>query len=415
MHLIAEDLLPLSLVSSRCFKSFVQSLDPQYQLPSRKHLSTILLKKKYSEIRSDVVHRLESTPSINLTMVLWSNRQMRSFVGITGHFVSDAWKMESVMLSCNRVTSRHTAETIFQLYEDATHAFNINEKVLHIITDTASNMKKAFTSLPGYEGNSDDDSDVDSDSEDDLSDLQVQSLKDVTEPDVSDLLPLEGGLNWIGCFAHVLQLIVKDGLRSAGRMETVISKCSKLVSHVRKSTIATDVLAGNNRLQYATSTRWNSQLKMIRSVLSIPEVKLDELEGVPKLTAHDRSILRDIVEILIPFEEATDMVQTENIPSSGYILVCIKSLRHQLKKLASKYHSAFVRALNTSFENRMPPFEACTTFILGAILDPRLVGGSSRSCDECPSSSTDSVIETFAASAFSNLMELCLSSSAAHH
>ncbi len=36
---IAEDLMTLSVVESARFKKFVHRLDPQYQLPSRKHLS----------------------------------------------------------------------------------------------------------------------------------------------------------------------------------------------------------------------------------------------------------------------------------------------------------------------------------------------------------------------------------------
>lgn len=109
---------------------------------------------------------------------------------------------------------------------------------------------------------------------------------------------------------------------------------------------------------------------MICSILSIPQVKLDELEEAPKLTAHERSILRDIVEILLPFEEATDLVQTEHIPSTGYVLASIKGLKYQLEKLVLKYHSSFVRALKTSFESRMTAFETNKTFILGAKLDP---------------------------------------------
>uniref|UniRef100_A0A1X7VMZ3 HAT C-terminal dimerisation domain-containing protein n=1 Tax=Amphimedon queenslandica TaxID=400682 RepID=A0A1X7VMZ3_AMPQE len=108
--LIAEDLLPMSLVTSKRFKSFVHSLDPQYQLPSRKHLSTVLLTKKYCEIRAKVLHLLQNASSINLTMDLWTNRQMRLFVGITGHYISNNWQMESVMLCCDCMTTRHTAE-----------------------------------------------------------------------------------------------------------------------------------------------------------------------------------------------------------------------------------------------------------------------------------------------------------------
>ena len=125
------------------------------------------------------------------------------------------------------------------------------------------------------------------------------------------------------CFAHTLQLVIKDGLKKAGQLNTVIKKCSKIVSFTRRSTVAADTLEGEKRLQADNVTRWNSQLKMIRSVLSIPASKLSEVEGIPTLTAHDRNLLQDILEILTPFEEATDFVQVECVPSAGYVLPCV--------------------------------------------------------------------------------------------
>ena len=57
---VAEDLMPLRVVESHRFKAFVQALDPNFSLPSRKHLSTTLLEKKYSVLRKAVIRRLEA-------------------------------------------------------------------------------------------------------------------------------------------------------------------------------------------------------------------------------------------------------------------------------------------------------------------------------------------------------------------
>ena len=93
---------------------------------------------------------------------------------------------------------------------------------------------------------------------------------------------------------------------------------------------------------------------MVRSVLAIPENKLSELNGALKLSTYDRNVLHDIVEILTPFEEATDSVQVDLVPSAGYMLPCIKDLAHHLKGMVSKYHSTFVRGLKSPLERRMP-------------------------------------------------------------
>lgn len=61
---------------------------------------------------------------------------------------------------------------------------------------------------------------------------------------------------------------------------------------------------------------------MIRSILAIPPQNLDGID-VPKLTVYERNMIKDIIDILGPFEEATDFAQTENLPSAGYVLPCI--------------------------------------------------------------------------------------------
>ena len=53
---------------------------------------------------------------------------MKSFLGVTGHYISNEWKLESVMLSCNRISRRHTGENILQSYEEVASEFNIYMK-----------------------------------------------------------------------------------------------------------------------------------------------------------------------------------------------------------------------------------------------------------------------------------------------
>lgn len=359
MCFIAEDLVPLSIVDSTRFNKLLHTLDPKYQTPSRKHLSTVLLKRKYDSVKNKILKQLEGIESINLTLDLWSNRQMKSFLGVTGHFISKDWKMESMMLVCNHIRGRHTAENIVSWYDEITSEYDITDKIKHIVTDNASNVKKAFLTLPGFEQEQASDNEDNVPAYDETEDYEVVEI----EPDELSELATEHH----ACFAHTLQLVVKDGLNKAGQIENTIKKCSKMVSFLRKSTIAADVLNGEKRPEACNATRWNLQLKMIRSVLTISEEKLAQVEGVPCLTAHDRNILYDIIEILTPFEEAMDFAQLENIPPAGYVLPCIRGLRHQLQKMTSKYHSL---GLKESFEKRMIDYKQNTTYIHAAILDP---------------------------------------------
>ena len=143
---VAEDLIPLAVVDSIKFKNFV---DPMYQVPSRKQFSTFLLKKKYLAVKEKILKELSKTQTIHLFINLWSNRQMRLYLGVTGHYLSDDWILESVMLGCNCVLRRHTSDNILSWYDDTVAEFNISTKIRHTGTDSGVNIRKAFRSLAG--------------------------------------------------------------------------------------------------------------------------------------------------------------------------------------------------------------------------------------------------------------------------
>lgn len=130
---VAEDLMPLRVVDSDRFKAFVCALDPNFSLPSRKHLSTSLLEKKYSNSKMTVMKRLEAVKH-HLTIDIWSSRQMRSFLDVIDHYISNKWKLESVMLSYICITGRHTGENIIQRFEEIAAKFDILTKVSRIVT-----------------------------------------------------------------------------------------------------------------------------------------------------------------------------------------------------------------------------------------------------------------------------------------
>ena len=66
------------------------------------------------------------------------------------------------------------------------------------------------------------------------------------------------------------------------------------------------------------------------------------------------------MEILTPFEEATDFVQVGCVPSAGYVLPCIRELNYHMKDMVSKYNSAYVLGLKQSLKKRMPYYEKVT-------------------------------------------------------
>ena len=360
VNFIAGDLIPLSIVESPRFRSFILQLDPKYQLPTRKHLSNKIIKEKYIKMRENLTKEFEKVHNLSLTTDLWSNRQMRSYIGITGHYILN-WRMNSVMVACHRFQGRHTACNIYEVFQDIVASYKISNKISSIITDNASNMVKAF-SLPGYI-NTYQESDI-SESEDDNDD-HSEDIFDY-EDDVLDLLPPTRS----SCFAHTLQLVVKDGLKNAGVFTKVVSKVSTIVSFVHKSTVAAEILEGEKRLQSSVPTRWNSQLIMIKTILEVDTDKLESLDTT-KLASYELNSLKDLVEILSPFEEATNIAQIENKVSSSLVIPCIRGLRIKLQFLCTKYSNSLVTSLADSLERRLSVYEREEIYTIACTLDPR--------------------------------------------
>ena len=89
INFVADDLIPLSVVDSKRFRPLLSALDSQYQLPSCKQLSTVLLKNKHDSLKNSVQEKLKKTDTINPTIDLWSNQQVLSYLRINGHYISN--------------------------------------------------------------------------------------------------------------------------------------------------------------------------------------------------------------------------------------------------------------------------------------------------------------------------------------
>ncbi|KAK2152952.1 hypothetical protein LSH36_313g00004 [Paralvinella palmiformis] len=146
---IAGNLLQSSIAESPRFRDFCGMMDPHYQLASRKHLTGKPLINKTKSIQAYFKQQLKQTQSVCLITDLC---QMKSFIGVTGHFIHD-WSKHSITLASKRVKGCSTFENIHQQYEKIVTSFDITHKISHIITDNASNIIKAFNFyLPGFTG-----------------------------------------------------------------------------------------------------------------------------------------------------------------------------------------------------------------------------------------------------------------------
>ena len=357
---ITSSLQPLSRVDDPAFRSMIHKAQPAFTMPSRKYLRTKLPPEKTAQLHRRISDRLKNLHSICLTVDIWSSRGMRAYIGIIAHYILD-YKPESVMLACKRFKGSHTAENILVTYQHIVANFGIEHKIGTVITDNAAHMLKAFVQLPGTPLTS---TTEDSDSDDD----QDDEIECTTDPADMDYLPPH-----IPCFLHSLQLVVKDGLNNMGTGSTAIAKGAKLVSHVRHSCLASDLLEDGYKLQAKNDTRWNSTLVMLKSLLKADPLKLEKLNTQYKLSTFDIKICKEIINIFTPFDIATTQCQSQNSVTASLVIPCIRGLRAELDEFSTTSKSKLISTLITSINKRLQRYESNDAFKLATVLDP---GGS---------------------------------------
>ncbi|XP_053288247.1 uncharacterized protein LOC128449211 [Pleuronectes platessa] len=228
----------------------------------------------------------------------------------------------------------------------------MKKKVDHIICDNAANMKKAFsTCFPGQE-----------DEDDDHDDFNIWNNLTVEEQERFENVLSAKSQTRLQCFAHTLQLTIGDGLKDTKIISAALSKASRLSSLLHTSTTFKDKFEmefGQRGIPASVTTRWNSTLRQLKSVLNCDQLKLsavleDAGHKETVFTAREWSQIRELVDVLQPFGEATDLTQGEKIVTISAVVPCILSLNHHLENQKERVHymGGLIRSLQESLQRR---------------------------------------------------------------
>lgn len=71
-----RDLQPISVVEDRGFIELVKTLDPRYQIPSRKKLMESTINNMYEDCKAKVMATLQNENHVILTMDMWTLRHI---------------------------------------------------------------------------------------------------------------------------------------------------------------------------------------------------------------------------------------------------------------------------------------------------------------------------------------------------
>lgn len=157
--------------------------------------------------------------------------------------------------------------------------------------------------------------------------------------------------------------MVGDGLKETKATSPALSKLTKISSLLHTSSTFKDAFEAEfgdrGGIPAAIKTRWNSQLRQVKAALNYDKTALCQvLERVGhkelSFSAREWNLMKELLDILKPFGEATDLTQGENVVTISFVLPSVLSLNHHLEKLKSEvtFLRGFVRALQASLKKR---------------------------------------------------------------
>ena len=140
---------------------------------------------------------------------------------------------------------------------------------------------------------------------------------------------------WIGCAAHQLQLVVHIGyneLLNYRRVQAVFSKAKTFGTLFHKSSHFNYALSA--RIPVPNETRWNSYVRLHEHILKHFDNVNEALNTVNHqnlvLSTSDKENLLKVVDVMLYFAEATNILQADNKPTSSCVIPVIDSLENAL-------------------------------------------------------------------------------------
>lgn len=344
MLLFIKDLQPFSIVEDYGFKNFVNALNPDYQLPSKKFISNSMLQAAYEEAYKDTKEQLEEAKAITLTTDCWTSRNTENFLAITAHFITKDFQLKNVLLDCRSFGELHTSKNLAYELRMVVREWNIENKILIIISDNTAHICKAIKE-----------------------DLQLKHF---------------------GCYAHTINLIVNDSLK---QITKILVKVKVIISHFKRSSFAAAKLleqqkslkgeANPKKLIQDIDTRWNSTYYMVERFIYLEEpirTTIDLLpinKDLPIISPEEWQFLNEIVRILKPMETLTNFISGQNYLTASSVIVLTDGLIHTYENLT---HQRFmpdakqlIRSIIIAINNRLGNLECNNILTLATFLDPR--------------------------------------------
>ncbi|XP_042452622.1 zinc finger BED domain-containing protein RICESLEEPER 2-like [Zingiber officinale] len=194
---------------------------------------------KFGRLRTEL---LACPDRICLTSDAWTSIAIDGYLSLIAHYVNKNWVLQKRILNFSYIPPPHPGVALVEKIYSLACDWGIEKKLFSITLDNAS-----------------------------ANDVCVEILK--TQLRLKNAFTFDGTLFHVQCYAHILNLIVQDGLK---KIDIAVDKIRESVKYVKgsqgrkekfKNCVSQTSLDSKRALMQDIPTRWNSTYRMLSSAL----------------------------------------------------------------------------------------------------------------------------------------------------
>lgn len=352
-RLIIGKNLPFNCVEWTEFRELCSYLNVDVETISRNTTRSDIL--KMHKFQKEVIRKkLQCAPGkICLTSDMWTSVNTTGYISLTVHFVDQDWVLQKFLLNFSPLPPPHTGQALSDKLFLMLNDWGIEGKVTSITLDNAASNTSC---------------------------VKIMKSRFIARNVMSDT----GKRNFhIRCCAHIINLIVRDGLTE---IDPAVIKIRLAVKYLKGSqrrkqnfldTVSDLGMSVKMGVRQDVKTRWNSTYLMLQSCISYEKVfthlRLVDPDYAESPNGEEWEQIKVVTKFLKVFYDLTTLFSGNKYPTSNFYFdgVCqIKVLLDQettndiefIRNMAKKMQEKFAK-----YWKKLSPILA-----MAVVLDPRL-------------------------------------------
>ncbi|KAL9664407.1 hypothetical protein QQ045_019807 [Rhodiola kirilowii] len=347
-HMVMVHELPFTFAEYELFNLLMKESSPDFRKISRTTLKSDCI-TSYQNEKKKLTTSLNSVKRVSITTDIWRSGQKIEYMVVTCHYVCD-WKLHKKMLNFCYIPPPHNGPAVCEVLNQCLMDWNLTNKLATVTADNAS-----------------------------YNDAAVKNLKEVLS--FQRKLPFDGKFFHVRCCAHIVNILVQDGLLEIG---DIIHNVRETVKHIDKSSqrikIFGDVVKSwrlsGKKLILDCPTRWNSTYQMLacalefKTVFGYYEEKDSSYKNKP--SEEDWIKVEKICSFLQIFNDITEIISGTQYPTSNLFLPELANIKEELED-KSKSRDAYIRDMANKMKAKFDKYWGSNNILISiaAVLDPR--------------------------------------------